>query len=418
MKHIIRQTISHPLVSGSAVIFIGSNVANVFNFLFNFLMVRNLSDADFGILTSLNSFILLPLLVATALTPIVVNFAAEYFAQKRFDLVHGFYIKIAKYYFSFSALLLLIFLLFTPAVSAFLHIQNVQLVILTGVIAFIGLITTLNAAFLQAKLAFLFISINALISAIVKMLGGILAVFLAWGVTGGMWAVFAATFSLFLFSFYPLRFIFKKNIEPSPIPTRELISYGIPSAFAILGLTAFISTDILLVKHFFNPDDAGIYASLSLVAKIIYFLTASIATVMFPVVVQKRSKGEPFLSTFLLGIALVAIPSMIITAVYFLLPEFVISIIVKKPSVIAYGSHLGIFAVFMSLYSLISLLTNFYLSLKRTVVAIPICLVALLQGGIIWLYHDSFMQVISISLWLMLLLLIGLLLYYPHATKK
>ena len=89
MKHVIRQTISHPLVSGSAVIFIGSNVANVFNFLFNFLMVRNLSDADFGILTSLNSFILLPLLVATALTPIVVNFAAEYFAQKRFDSTHS-----------------------------------------------------------------------------------------------------------------------------------------------------------------------------------------------------------------------------------------------------------------------------------------------------------------------------------------
>ena len=83
MKQLVRNAIDHPLISGSAIIFIGSNAGNVFNLLFNFFMVRNLSDSDFGILTSLNSVIMLPLLVSTALMPIVVNFAAGYFAQKK-----------------------------------------------------------------------------------------------------------------------------------------------------------------------------------------------------------------------------------------------------------------------------------------------------------------------------------------------
>jgi O-antigen/teichoic acid export membrane protein len=250
------------------------------------------------------------------------------------------------------------------------------------------------------------------------MLGGALVVLIAGGVTGAMWSIVCSTLILFILSFYPLRFLFKKQIAQSPIPTKELVSYGFPAGLAILGLTAFISTDILLVKHFFSPENAGIYASLSLVAKIIFFLTASISTVMFPVVVQKRSKGEPYLSTFLIGIALVAIPSFLITVCYFLFPSFVILFIVKKSTVVSYSSHLGIFGVLMSLYSLVSLLTNFYLSLKKTAVAIPICIVAILQAALIWMYHGTFMDVILISLVLMLLLLAGLLLYYPNATKK
>lgn len=418
MKHLFRKVLENPLISGSAIIFLGSNLANVFNLLFNFFMVRNLSDADFGELTSLNSIVLLPLLIATALSPIVINFAAGYFGRGELDLVHGFYAKMVKYLLIGCSVFLCAYMLGVPYIADFFHIHNHTLIIVTGLIVSIGLFSTLNLSFLQAKLAFLFIAAITLVAAVAKFGLGVGFVMQGSGVAGGIWAILLSLICLLALSFWPLRFVLKKKSKDSPVPRRELVSYGVPSALAVLGLTAFITTDIFLVKHFFHPDEAGIYAGIELVAKIIYFLTASIATVMFPVVVQKRSKNEEYDSTFLLAIALVAIPSALITCMYFLFPDFVIMTIIKKESTLQHGSLLGVFGIFMSLYSLVALFVNFYLSIRKTVVAVPVCLVALLQIAAVWMFHESFAQIIWISLILMFVLLLGLLLYYPHARKK
>lgn len=418
MKKFLHKTIQHPLISGSAIIFIGSNAGNVFNLLFNFFMVRNLSDADFGILTSLNSVIMLPLLVSTALMPIVVNFAAGYFAQKKLDLVHGLYMKLAKYYFSFCALLLILFLLSTPFVANFFHITNYQLIFLTGTISFIGLIATLNTAFLQAKLAFLFIAITTFVVAIIKFITGYIFVISGSGVAGGLWAILISLTFLFILSMIPLRFIFRRKSLNSSVPIKELVTYGIPSGLSILGFTFLISTDIFLVKHFFSPDMAGIYASIELVGKIVFFLTASISTVMFPVIVQKRAKNEPYHATFLIAIFLVLIPSIIITLIYYLYPEFVITFIVKKESVIEHSGILGFFGVIMSIYSVIGLFVYFYLSINKLKVMYFILFAALMQAILIWLFHNSFTEVLFVTFTVLFLLLVGLLLYYPNATKK
>ena len=418
MRKIIKAATQNPLISGSAIIFLGSNLGNVFNLLFNFFMVRNLSDADFGVLTSLNSIITLTLLVATSLMPIVVNFAAEYFAQNKLDLVHGLWVKLAKYYYSFCALLLLIFLFATPQLSDFFHISEFHLIFITGIIVFFGLIATLNMAFNQAKLAFMFIAVVTLVVAVVKFVFGYLFVILGLGVGGGMWAILLSLLLLFLLTFIPIRFIFRRKTEPSPVPAKELLTYGIPSALSILALTSLISTDIFLVKHFFPPAQAGVYASVELVGKIVFFLTSSIPTVLFPVIVQKKAKGESFHRTFLLAVGLVLLPSILVTLTYFLFPDFVLTTIIKKASVVAYSNLLGFFGVVMSLYSLAVVFVYFYLSIGKTKVTYFVLAAAILQAASIWIYHNSFLDVLRVSFFVIFLLLVGLLLYYPNATKK
>ncbi|MBI2442973.1 MAG: hypothetical protein HYV40_03660, partial [Candidatus Levybacteria bacterium] len=80
MKEKIRSTLRHPLISGSAIIFLGTNVGNVFNFLFNLFMVRNLTPVDYGVLVGLIALITLFAQVADSITPFIVNYAAIYFA--------------------------------------------------------------------------------------------------------------------------------------------------------------------------------------------------------------------------------------------------------------------------------------------------------------------------------------------------
>jgi len=203
-----------------------------------------------------------------------------------------------------------------------------------------------------------------------------------------------------------------------PVNTREIIRYAIPVTLTLIGITSFINLDILLVKHFFSAHDAGLYAGLSLVGKVVFYISAPIGTVMFPLIVLKHSRKENFTNIFKLSVLLVIIPSLLLTGLYAFFPKFFILFFLKNKDYLSVSSLLALFGIFTTLYSLLSILATFYLSIKKTTIYIPIIIGALLQIVLITLFHQTFLQIILISLIIVLLLVIGLLLYYPHAAKK
>lgn len=417
MKEHIKQVINHPLISGSLVIFLGSLFSNICNFLFNLFMSRNLSVSDYGILASLISLLTLATLPAGSIIPTIINFAASYFAKGQLDMVRGLFFKITKLSLSVGIPIFIIFLLFPQRIGQFFNIPSGHLIIIVGFIIFIGFVGVTNSALLQAKLAFNFISFNSLLGTLLKLLLGILLVFFGFAVGGAMWAMFFATIISYILSFIPLTFLFNKTIVVPKIDIGKLFAYGAPAAISLFGLTSFITTDIILVKHFFAPAQAGIYAGLSLVGRVIFFFSAPIGTVMFPLIVQKYAKEENYKNIFKLALLLVFLSSITLTIFYFLFPEFVIKFFIKKEEYLTIAPLLGLFALFITGYSLLSIITNFYLSIKKTKVFIPIILGAISQGVLIWFYHQTFIQVIVISFGITILLLVLLLLYYPHATK-
>jgi O-antigen/teichoic acid export membrane protein len=418
MKTKIKQLYNNPLISGSAIIFSGTLFANFLSFIFNWFMRRELTNADYGAFASMMSLITLPGLATAAVIPVVVNFAGIYFSKNQFDLVRGLYKYILKVFLVICLSIFVIFLVFINQVGSFLHITNIYLLLLTDFIILFNILFILNQTFLQAKLAFSFIAFTSVFSAILKLTLGVLFVLLGLQANGAIGAVLAAFIFPYLATFLPLRkLLVKDSIKPN-INFKEMFSYGIPSAVVMLGCAALISTDLLLVKHFFRPEDAGIYAGLSLAARVIFFFTAPIGTVMFPLIVQKYNRSEKYKNTFFLSLALIIISSFGLTAVYFLFPKYILAAFNLHSPHLKLISLLTLFAVFISLYSLVSIITSFYLSIRKTIIYLPIIITAILQVIGIWLYHKTFQQVIGVSLILTFLLLILLLLYYPYATKK
>ena len=49
------------------------------------------------------------------------------------------------------------------------------------------------------------------------------------------------------------------------------------------GQVVINNVDILLVKHFFNNDQAGLYAAIALVGRVLYLASWSVVSAMFPV---------------------------------------------------------------------------------------------------------------------------------------
>lgn len=417
MKQKIINSIKHPLISGSMVVFSGSIVGSAINFFFNLYMSRNLSLADYGILASLISILSLFAVISGSAIPMIINFAANYFARKDYDHVRGLFKKATIYYSLLGFFVFLIFLIFPIQIGKFFNIHQSYLLILCGLCVLITFLSTVNGALLQANLSFRFISISNFIASISKFILGIGFFMLGWGVSGAMDALLVSLIISYLMTYYPLRFLFARGLNTPKINMKELFMYGAPAAIATFCITLFITTDIMLVKHFSPPDKAGIYAGLSLVGKVIYFLTAPISMVMFPLISQKHAKKENYNNTFLLSLVIVLIPSLAITIFYFLFPVFSINVFIKKKEYLQAAGLLGFFGIFITLYSLLTIFTNFFLSIKKTNIWIPISLAALAQLILIWFYHQSFYQVVMISVAITTVLLLFFIYYYFRIKK-
>jgi len=76
------------------------------------------------------------------------------------------------------------------------------------------------------------------------------------------------------------------------------------------------------------------------------------------------------------------------------------------------AASLGLFSVFISLYSLCSLLLNFYLSISRTKPIFLSLFFAVFQIALINIYHQTIRQIVFANIASLSLLLAGLLVYY------
>jgi O-antigen/teichoic acid export membrane protein len=418
MKQKVKQLIHHPLIYGSGIVITGTLIANVFNFLFNLFMSRNLSISEYGILASIVSVIGLPGVAANAIVPIVVSFAGEYFAKGQTDMLRGLYLKITKIVLIIGVIFFACFWFFIPEIKTFFHIQNPAILFVTDTVIFLTFLAIINNGFLQAKMAFIFMVFLAVLTTIIKLFAGILFTFIGLSALGGALAILISTFIPYLISFLSIKFVFDKKISNPHINTRSLFAYGLPSILTYLGVNALISTDIMLVKHFFDAKSAGMYAGLSLVGRIIFFVSAPIANVMFPVIVQKYNKGQNYTNTFFLSLFLVLMPSICLTFFYAIFPKFTILFFLKNPEYLSIQPLLIYFALFITCFSLLSIISSFYLSIKRTNIVYPIMLGAVAQVLLIIYWHNSFMQIITISISITLLLLLYLLLYYVYIKKS
>ncbi len=410
---IAKSFLKHELVNGSIYIFLGSIIANIFNLFFSLFMSRNLTVENFGVLTSAVSLVMLMVIPVGSIIPTIVSFAGSHFAKEDHGSVKALFFKIIKPLLVISFIVFFCFIVFAGYIGDFFKITDQSLIVIVGIIVAFAYIGTVGSGLLQARLAFKYISFSNLIGAISKFVIGVGLVLLGLGVNGAMWAVFISGLIPSILGFIYLKFVFISRInKASKINFKTIISYGVPSSLATLGLTSLISTDILLVKHFFDPLQAGVYAGLSLVGKVIFFFTAPIGSVMFPLIVKKHANSESYNNIFKMAIVMVLIPSVFISIFYFLYPDLSISFIIKNVAYKSVSGLLGLFGVFITIYSLITLFVYYFLSIKKTNVYIPVIIAALSQLLLIIFYHGSLFMVVAISLLVALILFATLVIYY------
>jgi O-antigen/teichoic acid export membrane protein len=176
-------------------------------------------------------------------------------------------------------------------------------------------------------------------------------------------------------------------------------------------------SDVVLVKHFFEPHLAGIYASLSTMGKIIFYGAAPISAVMFPLVSKVQARGGNYRKVFFLSMLLTSAMVFFLIFVYWLFPELVLQILYGD-KFLEGAPYLVWFGIFIGLFALVSLLLNYFLSKGTTRVVYFALLAAVGQIIGIYFFHQDLIQVISVSIWISLILLLSLLIYFGYEARE
>lgn len=389
----------------------GNLAANGVNYLYHILMGRILGPINYGILASIFSILYLISVIPTSASIAIVKFISSAGSSGEASLIYSSVRKITQ---KLSWVLALTFLAISPLVAKFLNIDSFWEVALVGPVIFLSLMTVVNQATAQGLLRFFGNVGPNIISAVVKFGLGLPLVFLGWSVFGAMVGVVAGGLLAFLYSIYFLN----KYIASNKSGSYNLIKvgkYSLPVVVQAFAFTSLFSTDVLLVKHFLSPFDAGLYGALSTLGKIIFFATSPIAATMFPIVSGRKSRGEKFTKVLLVSFGFTLAISALIVAFYLIFPNVAIGVLYGDLYLVAtqWLPWMGFFILF---YSLSYFLVNYLLSTGDTKSVIFPIVAAILQVPLIWIFHSNILQVIQICLGLSVALFLGLSGYLGYTS--
>ena len=274
--------------SGAGLLVLSSLFVNFSNFFFNIYLSRHLSFAQFGVVSVISTLTFILSFFAGALSTTAnrsISYldganpgaGAAFFKSKRF----------AVFLASLAAGFLWIF--FAPQTVEFFNLPDNLVLISFAVVIFVALLHAYNRGYLQGTLRFGYTAFASIFEAISK-LG--LAVFFVWSGFKDF-AALAFPGSILLAwlassagASSALKEEKESDVSPPPFP------FPFFGAALMSGLSAavFLSLDVLLAKHYLSADDAGRYALLSLIGKMIFFFGSLLN--VFIVTFVSRAEGE------------------------------------------------------------------------------------------------------------------------------
>ena len=254
---------------------------------------------------------------------------------------------------------------------------------------------------MQGMCAFRRFAASYVSEALLKFVGAVILVELGFGAMGAIVAIAA---SLVLAYFVPA---VPKELKSAPAAIFEISGREARQAIIYFaGQVLICNTDILLIKHFFAADTAGLFAAIALVGRVVYFASWMVVSAMFPI---SAGAKETESSKGILAVPVVFVIALTggFVTMLTLFPDFVLHLVFGR--MFAPGANLGsllaLYALNAGIYSMSVVLIAYEMSRK---IANTGWWQLAFSGGIvggIYLFHSTLRQVIAVELTCMTALL-------------
>ena len=405
----VERTAQSTVLSGSLIMLVAMMLVNVFNFAYNMIMARMLGPGAFGNINAAVTLLLLASCISLAFQLVCAKFVAKNQGDPgKAAVVHSL---LGKAW--IVSLLLGAGLFFTQKpVARYLNVPSPWIIgiLALGIAAYAPLGVKRGA--MQGICAFQRLGTNFVLEALTRLVFGVLLVVLGYGVLGAVGAISA---SVIVACFVPR--------IPAQLRTCRGVAEPLLLAEAVQAIVFFVgqviinNIDILLVKHFFPADPAGIYAAISQIGRILYFASwFGVVNAMFPVAAaagpdEKKDHGLGLPVLLVLGI------SILFIAVAAAVPHLIMGVIFGS-RFIDIGWLLALYAAGTALYSLSVVFIAFEMSRR---IANTGWLQLMFSGALvlgIGLFHGSLREVIMVRIVLMAVMLVLVALPFLRRRKS
>jgi O-antigen/teichoic acid export membrane protein len=387
------KTLQNRIISGSFVLLSGSGLTTAINLAYNIVVARSLGPTGFGQTTAV--YTLLTLISAITLSYQLV--AAKVVAQQAASGAKADTRSLHRSAWAAGAMVATALLLFQHQIASYLNLPTPLLVVFLAVGgAFYVPLGTLRGL-IQGVYGFRSLATNLVVEGLVRLGGSILMVRLGYGAAGVI-AANAAAMAIAYLALLPKRPVSSPGALSISAVHREI-------AHALVffsGQMLINNCDIVLVKHFFAPTSAGLYAVIAMVGRVIFALCQAVVNSMIPVVAGTREEDRKGLSLIATSLGMVlAIGSVLALALRFT-PGWVWTRLFG-PGFLLSGPHgfpflLALYAITTVIYSLSAVMITYEMSYKiANMSAVQLVFSGLIIAGICE-FHRSLPQVILVQL--------------------
>ncbi len=394
------------VISGSLIVTVGLFISNIFSYVLQLFLGRSLSIMEYGEFSSLLSLTYILFIPLNAVSVSLVKLTSELKSNDDNKAIGSLFFRLSRTMIIVGLVVSLLVVLVKAFLASYLNLDSSFLLYFFAAYLCSSFLVIVPGAYLQGLLKFKQFSFYVSFSSFVRFFFPFLLILLGFGIRGVFLGMSLAAVLVFVISCLLLKKDLSDKGEINEVSYyAKIITFGFPALLVGIGLTLLNNVDVILVKHFFSGQDAGIYSAVVTVGKVILFGAGAVAVVMFPQISALHSKGSPYISVFK-KFAVLQIGIIVASVLVFILfPEAIIKILFGNKFILA-TSLLPLFSIFMGLYVLIQFLSIFFLAVNKTYIYVVQILTVLLQVVTISAAHSSLRQIININIIVSLVLLI------------
>ncbi len=384
------------LIKHSGIMLIAMAITNIALLFFHIYMSRTLGPAGFGILASFLSICFIIELPISTIQTVVTKYVSNFKIHNQYGLIRLLFFRSLRKLLPYGGLGLIVFFLSSGYVSAFLKIPSRTPVIILGIVLFLLLIIPVPRGTLQGLQKFGYLGASLSIDATLRLLFGFSLVTLGMGINGALGGIALAIGVALLAAFVPLGSLFKQQRSTErKVNSSEIYAFFWPVSLALLFFAIMTNLDVIVVKHFFNPQTAGHYAVLSIVGRGFLSVALAVSMAMFPRVSELHElnqdssltlKQSLFICVFLFALGIL---------ICLLFPQFIILTLFGRKYLII-SSLLGLFGIAITPLALTNILINYYLARHSTNFLYLLFAGVVLYLTLLTLFHSSLRQVILV----------------------
>jgi len=389
------------ILNGSIILLIGSFIVSLANFGYNIGVARMLGPSDFSHAAAAVTILMLISAITLAFQLVCTKLVAR---AATIEAKAAVYQHLRRRSWVIGVGLGVFMVLAAGILTSYLRLSSPWIIILLAIGLTIYVPLGVKRGGLQGTCRFRGLAVNMGAEAVTKFIGALILIAMGFGVLGAVAAISASVILAFCLP--------DKASElrgPAVAGPAEHMGEGRQAIVFFVGQVIISNIDILMVKHFFRPDDAGLYAAIALVGRLLYFAAWSVVSAMFPVSAERKENSNSG--------ALLAVPLLLVTA----MSTVFVLLLAAFPKLVfqsLFGAHfhsavgdlnllLSMNAAATGVYAIAVVLITYEMSQRIANTGwLQLVVSGLIVLGITW-FHSTLLEVIVVQQVLRVLLLIA-----------